>query len=246
MDTGGTIFAYCERGLDPSFWAEPFNAITNFGFLIGACFAAWELWRRPKEEAKLVRYLLIVIVFVTGVGSFLFHTYATPRAMTADVVPIGMFMLVYFGYALYVFAGLPLLVTLPAIGAFAYVISQAMEVQCDALGFAWPLLDQTNCLNGSFGYLPALVAMLLIGAWLAVRRHAATPYVLGAALIFMVSVTFRATDRVWCDDVVFMGKAIGTHFLWHTLNSIVLYLLLLAAIRHGATRQAAVLARPAA
>ena len=133
----------------------------------------------------------------------------------------------------YAFAGLPLLLTFSAIGGFAYVISQAMEVQCDALGFAWPLLEETNCLNGSFGYLPALAAMLLIGAWLAMRRHPTAPYVLGASLTFMVSVTFRATDRIWCNDIIFMDKAIGTHFLWHTLNSVVLFLLLLAAIRHG-------------
>jgi hypothetical protein len=49
----------------------------------------------------------------------------------------------------------------------------------------------------------------------------------------MVSVTFRTVDRLWCHDVVLAGKAIGTHFLWHILNSIALYALLLAAIRHG-------------
>jgi hypothetical protein len=234
MENNGKIFAYCERGLDPSFWAEPFNALTNLGFIIAAIYALWELSRRPKEEGKIFRTLLILNVLVIGIGSFLFHTYATPRASAADVIPIGVFMLVYLGYALYTFAGLPIWVTVPAIGVFAYVINQAMQVQCDALGFSWPLLEQTNCLNGSFGYLPALAAMLLIGAWLAVRRHATAPYVLGASLVFMVSVTFRATDRIWCDDIAFMGKAIGTHFLWHTLNSIVLFLLLLAAIRHGA------------
>lgn len=238
MENGGKIFAYCERGFDPGFWAEPFNALTNFGFILGACFAAWELSRRPKAEGKIFRYALILNVFVIGIGSFLFHTYATPRASAADVIPIGVFMLVYLGYALYTYAGLPLLRTLPAIGGFAYVINQAMQVQCDALGFSWPLLEKTNCLNGSLGYLPALAAMLLIGAWLAVRRHATAPYVLGAALVFMVSVTFRATDRIWCNGIAFMGKAIGTHFLWHTLNSAVLFLLLLAAIRHGTATQA--------
>ena len=243
MENGSKIFAYCERGLDPSFWAEPFNAVTNFGFIIGACFAAWELSRRPKEEGKLFRYALILNVFAIGVGSFLFHTYVTPRASAADVIPIGVFMLVYLGYALYAFAGLPLLLIFPAIGAFAYVISQAMEVQCDALGFAWPLLEKTNCLNGSFGYLPALAAMLMIGAWLAMRRHPTAPYVLAASLVFMVSVTFRATDRIWCNNISFMDKAIGTHFLWHTLNSVVLFLLLLAAIRHGAVTRATGAAR---
>lgn len=234
MESGAKIFAYCERGLDPSFWAEPFNAITNLGFILGACYAAWELSRRPKDEGKLFRYALILNVVLIGIGSFLFHTYATPRASAADVVPIGVFMLVFLGYALHAFAGVPLLLTLPAIGAFAFVINQAMQVQCDALKFAWPLLEQTNCLNGSFGYLPALVAMLLIGAWLTVRSHGSAPYVLGASLVFMVSVTFRSTDRIWCDNISFMGKAVGTHFLWHTLNSVTLFLLLLAAIRHGA------------
>jgi Ceramidase len=234
MENSGKIFAYCERGLDPSFWAEPFNALTNLGFILAAIYAAWELAHRPKAEAKLFRMVLILNVFIIGVGSFLFHTLATREASAADVIPIGVFMLVYLGYALRTFAGVPLLAAIPVMGLFAYVISQAMQVQCDALGFAWPLLEKTNCLNGSFGYLPALVAMLLIGAWLAVRGHAAAPYVLGAAVTFMVSVTFRATDRIWCNDISFMDKAIGTHFLWHTLNSIVLFLLLLAAIRHGA------------
>jgi hypothetical protein len=143
-------------------------------------------------------------------------------------------MLAYLGYALYAFAGLHWLLVLPAIAGFAWVIEQAMQVQCDALGLSLPLLEKTNCLNGSFGYLPALAAMLAIGAWLTVRRHPTAPYVLGASLIFMISVTFRATDRIWCNDIAFMDKAIGTHFLWHTCNSIVLFLLVLAAVRHGA------------
>jgi hypothetical protein len=233
MENSGKIFAYCERGLDPSFWAEPFNALTNFGFIVAALYTFWELSRRPATEAKLFRYLLILNVFTIGVGSFLFHTLATRTASAADVIPIGVFMLVYLGYALYRFAGVPLVAVVPAIGVFAYVISEAMQVQCDAFGFGWPLLEKTNCLNGSFGYLPAVVAMLLIGAWLAVRSHAATPYVLGAAVTFMVSLTFRTTDRIWCNTISFMDKAIGTHFIWHTLNSVVLFLLLLAAIRHG-------------
>jgi hypothetical protein len=46
-------------------------------------------------------------------------------------------------------------------------------------------------------------------------------------------------DRIWCQDVVFLGEPVGTHFLWHLLNSATLYLLLLAAVRHGATAPAA-------
>jgi hypothetical protein len=49
----------------------------------------------------------------------------------------------------------------------------------------------------------------------------------------MLSVTFRTMDRLWCRDVAIGGYQIGTHFLWHLLNAATLYLLLLAAVRHG-------------
>jgi len=37
-----------------------------------------------------------------------------------------------------------------------------------------------------------------------------------------------------CTWTVRGGRGVGTHFLWHTLNGLVLYVLMLAAIRHGA------------
>jgi hypothetical protein len=76
--------------------------------------------------------------------------------------------------------------------------------------------------------------MLAIGGLLAARRHPTAPYVLAASLVFMVSLTFRTMDRLWCQEIGLLGRAIGTHFLWHLLNSTTLYLLLLAAVRHGA------------
>ncbi len=232
----GKIFAYCERGLNPAFWAEPVNALTNLGFIIASIAALAMLVRRPAGEAKLMRLVLILNVFVIGVGSFLFHTYATRWAAAADVIPIGVFMLIYLGYALHVFAGLPLLLTIPAIGGFAYVIQVAGGVDCAALGLDWGFFRATNCLNGSFGYVPALAAMLLIGAWLVIRRHPAAPYIFGAGLVFIVSVGFRSVDRIWCNQISFMDKALGTHFLWHSLNSVVLFLLIFAAVRYGGRR----------
>jgi hypothetical protein len=235
MEYQQKIFAYCERGLDPSFWAEPVNALTNLGFIL-ASIVALAMLSRKRGETRLMRYLLILNVFIIGAGSFLFHTYATPWAASADVIPIGVFMLVYLGYALYVFARMPLLLVVPAIALFAYTIQQATGVSCAALGLDWGIFRETNCLNGSFGYIPALGAMLLIGLWLFIRRHPAAPYLFGAGLVFVVSVGFRATDRIWCNQISFMDKALGTHFMWHSLNSVVLFLLLFAAVRYGGRR----------
>jgi hypothetical protein len=39
------IDLYCERA-DPSFWAEPVNALSNCAFLIAAA-AAFAQWRQP-------------------------------------------------------------------------------------------------------------------------------------------------------------------------------------------------------
>ncbi|MEJ2227817.1 MAG: ceramidase domain-containing protein [Alphaproteobacteria bacterium] len=242
MEHSVKIFDYCERGLDPSFWAEPLNAITNLGFIVASVLAFWELAARSAGESKWFRYLLIANVFAIGVGSFLFHTYATADTALADVAPIGLFMLVYLGYALYRFVGLPVVVVVPAQMAFAYVIKQAMELECWSwkLGFSLPAtsFEGRTCMNGSLGYMPALAVMLLIGGWLMIRRHPAAKLILGAAIVFTLSVSLRTMDRVWCQDVVLFGKAVGVHFLWHIFNSVTLYLLLLAAVRHSVARKA--------
>ncbi len=237
------IFAYCERGLDPSFWAEPVNALTNLGFFLMAALAWRELAARPSDEPKAFRYFLVGNVAAIGAGSFVFHTYATVWSSLADVIPIGVFMLAYFAFALRRFVGLhPILIPL-ALAGFAWSIEQAMHLQCwnGQIGFSLdaPALQSTSCLNGSVGYMPALALMLLIGGLLTARRHGAGPYVLAASVVFMVSLTFRTVDRLWCHDVILVSRSIGTHFLWHILNSIALLLLLLAAVRHGAKERRA-------
>ncbi len=49
--------------------------------------------------------------------------------------------------------------------------------------------------------------------------------------------TFRTIDLEVCTWAVRGGRGVGTHFLWHTLNGLLLYVLLLGAIRHGAPRR---------
>jgi hypothetical protein len=67
--------------------------------------------------------------------------------------------------------------------------------------------------------MPALTVMLLAGGWLTARRHPASPYVLGAALVFMLSVTFRTVDRLWCDGTAIFGKAIGARIFCGTYST---------------------------
>ena len=71
----------------------------------------------------------------------------------------------------------------------------------------------SECLNGSLVYLPALLAMAIVGGLLAERKHPAAPFILWAALIFAISVTFRSLDLALCDAYQLQGRNIGTHFV---------------------------------
>jgi hypothetical protein len=78
-------------------------------------------------------------------------------------------------------------------------------------------------LRGSAAYVPALGVMLLVGAAMVARRHAAAPFVLAAGAVFCLSLTLRTLDLPLCGRV-----PVGTHFWWHLLNAVTLGLLLFA------------------
>lgn len=218
------IFAYCERGRDAGFWAEPLNALSNLAFIVAAAVAFQAWCAQDPQRRGPVELALVVLVAVIGVGSFLFHTFATRWAAVADVAPIGIFMVWYLGYALRRFASLGWSATLSGLAVFLAALYAGETVRCNG----------GACLNGSVGYVPALAALAGIGGWLWSTGHpAGRPLALGAAL-FALSLTLRTIDRSACPYTILVAsRPAGTHFLWHMLNATLLGILLLAAIRHG-------------
>jgi hypothetical protein len=236
MTFGEHVFLYCERGTNAALWAEPINTISNAGFFLAALMA-WQLllWR-PREERSADHYLLIALTFLIGFGSLAFHVYADEGTSLADIVPIGLFMLVYLGFALNRFLGVPPGWTVLLAIGFTVLVGAAMHVQCwdGGIGFAGSAVPEAKpCLNGSIGYLPALGALIVIGMLLAERHHRAGPYVVWAAAIFAISILFRSVDLSFCYQVVIKGRQVGTHFIWHLLNALVLFLLLRASLEAG-------------
>lgn len=205
------IFNYCERGLDPGFWAEPANALTNFAFVVAGFLALWQ--GRGQASGWLPRALAALVIII-GLGSFSFHTLATRWSSLADVIPIGVFMLVYFGFALRRFVSRLLWLAIFGTACFAGVLVGAQTIQCEG----------GACLNGSVGYLPALAALLAIGGGLLLAGQRAGRFIFAAGCVFAVSLTFRTIDRAVCP-----AFPLGTHFAWHLLNALMLYLLLRAA-----------------
>ncbi|MPZ58525.1 MAG: hypothetical protein GEU91_18935 [Rhizobiales bacterium] len=201
---------YCER-TDPSFWAEPVNALSNAAFLLAA-YVAYVHWHRRGDDVAAL--LLIIVTALVGLGSFAFHTLATRGAVLLDVIPIALFIHGYLYVALRRFVGLGIVLSLAIVVAF-FSVTQGLTAMLPR-----------GLLNSSVGYLPALTAMLTVG-WI-VRAKAAGRTILWAAAMFAVSLTFRTIDLWVC-----AGLPLGTHALWHILNAVVLYLLLQALIVAG-------------
>jgi len=208
-------FGYCER-LDAGFWAEPFNAVTNAAFLVAA-LAALMLRRRAGGRDRIV-LVLILLVFAIGIGSFLFHTMPNGWTVMADVVPIQLFAFGYFAFALRRFFGASGLVT--AAGSLAF-FGLAL-----ALSWAGRAILPTPA-AGSAGYAAFFLGLVGMAAALprgpALSRQRNLLALAGAA--FAVSLTMRSIDFAVC-----AGLPLGTHWLWHLLNALVLYWLLCAAV----------------
>ena len=214
-ELGRSIDAYCER-TDASLWSEPLNAVTNAAFLVAA-IAALILWmRRGGRDGPAL--LLILAVVAVGLGSLAFHTLATVGASLADVIPIAIFIYGYFLLAMRRYLGL---------GAVGGVLATAGF-------FAASLLIArvlTPLLGTSAGYVPALLALVGLGGYLASRGHAAGEGLVAAGAVFVVSLIARTIDGPICALV-----PVGTHFIWHVLNAVVLYVLIATAVRIGPAR----------
>ena len=229
------VFLYCERGRDAAFWAEPLNALSNGAFLLAAAVAAARLWRGARTGSALrgqnpVLWGLIGLVATIGVGSFLFHTYATRWAMLADVVPITVFMVAYLAYALRVFLGIGWLAIAGLVALFLLAGQAAAGITC---GPQAPGELTKACLNGSLGYAPALVSLWAIGLVARQRGLDTGGPLLAGGVLFLVAATLRTVDPEVCDATHLLGHPRGTHALWHLLNAVMLYLLLRCAIDHG-------------
>jgi hypothetical protein len=209
MDWTRSIDGYCER-TDPGLWAEPVNAVTNLAFLIVAVV----MWRRSGGQG--LPRLLSAILFAIGVGSGLFHTFATVWAATADVLPIVGFVLVYIFAINRAVLGWPIWGA--AAGAAAFLPYSA------ALA---PLFRMVPAFEVSAFYWP--LPVLILGYAVALRRRypaLARGLAIGAGLL-VLSLTFRSLDEALCDSL-----PLGTHFLWHLLNAAMLGWMIEVLRRH--------------
>ncbi|MFN3722198.1 MAG: ceramidase domain-containing protein [Paracoccaceae bacterium] len=224
MDWVQTVDIYCER-TSTAYWAEPVNALTNAAFLLAALWGAVEARRRGTADP--LTWLLIGMAALIGVGSFLFHTHATRWSELADTLPIWSFVAVFVLTAMRRIGGMPAakvarVAGLVIAGAVLTLVFLASGEGADAARTA------PDPLNGSGQYAPALLALVVFSGLSWWRDHRAAPWVAAATGVFVVSLVFRTLDRDICATL-----PLGTHFLWHLLNGLMIGLLLQMLVRAG-------------
>jgi hypothetical protein len=196
------VTLYCER-LGPGLLAEPLNAASNVAFFFAA-WAAWSLAERSRSPHPGNAVLVCLIVTI-GIGSTLFHTFATPWARVMDIVPIALFQIAY----LWIYGRRVMKIQSAYVAVFLAVFVVA----------AWGGRQFPHLLNGSLAYAPAAVLGVALGLYHLRTQRERRLDLLTAGAALLVAIFFRTIDRAVC--AVFPP---GTHFVWHLLIPVVAYL----------------------
>ncbi len=196
-----SVDIYCER-LDASFWAEPVNAISNLSFLVAGLL----LWRLRSPRTTLMAILVILI----GLGSFSFHTYANRLTGLLDVIAIALY-LVTFAFLI------------PKQWSRSSILIQLGSVLILIICIVLAQLLISN-MKPALSWLPP---GMYLGSWFALIMYAlvtqysnlpAARFLWLAIIVFPFSLLSRQLDIPFCESIG------GTHWLWHLLNGLTLYL----------------------
>ena len=207
MDWSEQVNAYCER-MGPGLWSEPANAVTNVAFMAAA------LWLWPNASG--IERVLCAILFAIGIGSGLFHTYATRWAALTDTLPILLYILTYIYAANRRFWGWP--VWAAALGVLAFFPY--------ATATGW-IFDRLPGFAVSSFYWPVPLLIAAYGVLLRHRLPGVSSGLLVGAGVLCLSLLARSLDMALCD-----WWPVGTHFAWHLLNAAMLGWMITVLRRH--------------
>ncbi|MCS6837806.1 MAG: hypothetical protein NZ480_03070 [Bdellovibrionaceae bacterium] len=203
--------SYCER-ISYEGIGEPINVVSNFFFLL----AGFLIWRKFKEHLHKLTFFdqvllkgLIGLVVLIGLGSGIWHYWATEWAVWLDVLPILGFIVTFLIFNLFRLFTFSLMGTI--VGVLGYFVLDYLVVKSVGSDF----------LNGSSSYFAAWVSLFLMGlySYRRVSPELGKGY-LFSVLLLTLSLVFRSVDLEICSSFPW-----GTHFLWHTCNAWLLYLL---------------------
>lgn len=189
---------YCER-TGAHLGAEPFNLISNLSFLIAGAVICYQA---PSSVCPLKMRAFGAIVMFIGLGSSLFHAYASWATLLLDVAAISLGVVYYLG------------VYLRQVLGYTWRAVALALVGLVVLTVALAVLVPNELTHGSSDYFGVWVSMVVLAAVDPVaKRHMAV-----AVLLFSVALLVRTLDQPLCETF-----PVGIHFVWHGLNGWLLY-----------------------
>jgi len=209
QNTFNYIDAYCERAGINGLFAEPLNLITNIAFVIGAFLLFKFLQKNKILLAKNWDIIFLVVnLAVIGFGSAAYHSIPNAVTLNLDVIPIAIF--IHFYLTCFFIRVLGLKPVVAVICLFIFIAS----------GVVFQNNFSPDTLNGTIMYVPTyLTLLLMIGAMCFIKHNPLYQHLITTAIIWTFSLAFRTVDMEMCNYTL----EIGTHFLWHLLNAVVLY-----------------------
>ena len=210
MEQFGPLYCETPVPIGGPFPIEPWNSISSGVIVLFGLAGWWLVYRRAPKD--LVLHALCFMLVLNGVGSILWHGLRTRWALTLDVWPAIVFVLL----AAFMWARkfVPLW---QAVAAAAALIVLPMALR-------YLPLD----LPGG-GMMLRGVVIVAAGVWLvAVTMPLSRPAAASGAAALGLAITalvFRSIDRWSCDHI-----AHGSHFLWHIFLSSAAFMLVLTIV----------------
>lgn len=201
---------YCER-IDSISWSEPFNIFSNLAFIVVAYLLYVKTVKLHRTFNRSIAdiWILTEIVFLIGLGSAAWHILAQHWALWADRIPILVFI------SLFILSCLVRVLSLSLTKAF--VIFFVFHLVNSLILTMLP----ASTLNGSLFYIPTGVLLFAITLILWYQKSMVKHFFLLGSLIFIAAIVFRTIDLSICN-----AFPVGTHFIWHLLIAITIYLLM--------------------
>lgn len=205
---------YCETGHPWFGIAEPVNFFTNALILLAAIAATVRLLReKPSHPTGL--WLLVVLLYATGIGSALWHGLRTYWALRVDSLSGLFFLLALVG----LWAGQLWGRIRGWLATFGFVV-----LSVTVLRLSLHLMGDVPKNLRPVMFLPFFIEVIAVGAvlvqvsYIRAGRRAAR---LGIATVVcgMIAAVGRSLDMVLCAWLPF-----GSHFIWHTFLSLAAYL----------------------
>lgn len=209
------FYGLCERAHE-GLWQEPLNVFSNLLFLYVAYKIHNYYHKHPDINGRRIWdiHAMTVLVFLIGACSSIFHMYPTIHTELMDIIPIVLFINIFFLSVLF------------RIGKCS--IFQAFICYIAFLGFTHMVVSMfPRGLNDSIGYLSSMGSLIMIAIYLHLKARPSSQHFLVAALIGVCSLFFRSVDNAVCEQF-----PMGTHFLWHSLNAILIYIVMKQIIRN--------------